>query len=282
MTTKRALSIGLAAFLAFSVFIISCKKDSDKPKMGDSEWESTENNAFAEASYNDANSIIDLAFTSGTNMSFREDGGANLLSGCVTVTLDTAASPKTITVDFGSTNCLCLDGRNRRGKIIATYTGKYKDAGTVINISFDNYFVNDNQVKGTHKTTNLGLNNGGNLVYKIEVNGSIVKSLNRGTVTWVSTREREWTAGANTPLNPLDDQYSITGTASGTNADESAYSIAVTQPLVCALTCRWFKSGKLTLTPAGGTAITLDYGNGNCDANATVTISGITFNVVLP
>src|ERR1700754_1857111 len=109
MTTKRALSLGFTAFLALSVFVISCKKDSDDPKMGESDLEATENNALAEGSYNDANTMVDLAFTSGTDMSFREDGGASLLSGCVTVSLDTVASPRTITIDFGANNCLCID-----------------------------------------------------------------------------------------------------------------------------------------------------------------------------
>jgi hypothetical protein len=280
MTTKKALSVGLIASLLVTFSFISCKKDSKS--SGDSDIDAVENNALAESDYNDVTTMVDLAVTNGNSMTFRTEDQSSLLdASCVTVTLDTVSSPRTVTIDFGSANCLCLDGRNRRGKILASYTGKYKEAGTVINITFDNYFVNDNQVKGTKKVTNMGNNNAGHLVYKVEVTGQIIKSLNRGTISWTSTREREWLAGANT-LNPLDDVYSITGTASGINANETAYTIAITQALVRKMNCRWFESGKVEVTPAGKQTRTLDYGATGCDANAKVTIAGITFDVVLP
>lgn len=281
MTTKKALTAGLIASLLVTFSFISCKKDA-KNGGGDSDIEAAENNTIAESDYNDVTTMLDLAVTNGSSMTFRTSDQSSLLgASCVTVTLDTVSSPRTVVIDFGSANCLCLDARNRRGKILASWTGKYRDAGTIINTSFDNYFVNDNQVKGTKKVTNMGNNNAGHLVYKVEVNGQIVKSNNRGTISWVSTREREWLEGANT-INPLDDVYSITGTASGTNANEKAYTIAITQPLVRKMNCRWFESGKLDVTPQGLTTRTLDYGTTGCDANATVTIVGLTFNVVLP
>ena len=31
--------------------------------------------------------------------------------GCATVTYDSISNPKTITINFGPTNCMCLDGR---------------------------------------------------------------------------------------------------------------------------------------------------------------------------
>jgi hypothetical protein len=126
----------------------------------------------------------------------------------------------------------------------------------------------------------MGLNNAGNLVYKIEVDGSIVKA-NGGTITWKSTREREWTAGITTLLNPLDDMYSITGTASGTTASGGAYTIRITAPLVRKMNCYWFESGKIELTPAGGSTWSLDYGNSGCDAKATVSVSGLSYDIVL-
>jgi len=281
MYAKKISIFMAAAIVCTALLFSSCKKDSSS---NDSDTESAENNALAESSFNDVTTISDQAALSGSvNMRVsaadREDG--SLGSGCATVTVDTVSVPHIITIDFGATNCVCNDGRSRRGKIILSYTGRYKEAGTVISISFNNYFVNDNQLTGTKKITNLGLNTAGNLVYKIEVNGQVIKANNGGTVTWVSTRQREWIAGSGTPLVLSDDVYSITGNATGTNANGKTYTITITKPLIRKMTCRWFESGTLDVTPEGKPTRTLDYGNTGCDANATVTILGHTFPIVL-
>lgn len=280
MTTKRTLTLACIA-VCLSIFsLISCKKDAKS--NADTDVVSAEDNSMAESNYNDVTTMVDLSYAAGSNMSFRGETGENLLgSSCVTVTVDTASSPRQITIDFGSTNCLCLDGRNRRGQIIATWTGKYRDSGTVISVTFNNYFVNDNQIKGTKTVTNKGFNAQEHLVYAVQVNGTIIKANNGGTITWNSTRQREWIAGFDTPLNIADDTYSITGNANGVTAAGLAYTIEITTPLVRKMTCRWFESGVITLTPEGHLARTLDYGNTGCDANATVTIAGITFPIIL-
>lgn len=275
------LAITACCFFTFS--FIACKKDS----KADSDTAPAQDNSMAESNYNDVNTMVDASASAGTSFTFRTATNdhvtreENILGGCTTVTVDTVSAIRKITIDFGTSNCLCVDGRYRRGKIFATWTGKYRDQGTVVNISFDNYFVNDNQLKGTHKTTNMGLNAANNLVYKIEVDGSIVKANNGGTITWASTRQREWVAGASTPLNILDDTYSITGSASGTNASGGSYTISITQALVRKMSCYWFESGKVDVTPAGRLTRSLDYGSSGCDNKATVTIAGTAYNIVL-
>jgi hypothetical protein len=284
MQKTRSIFLGFMACCLVTSFI-ACKKDS---KTGESETTPAQDNTLAESNYNDANNMIDAAAALGVGFSFRTETGANVarledvLGACAKVAVDTTSATRNITIDFGTTDCTCVDFKKRRGKIIATWTGtRYRDAGTVITISFDNYFVNGNQIMGTHKTTNLGPNTAGNLVFKIEVNGSIVKANNGGTITWSSIRQREWTAGANTPVNILDDVYSITGSANGTTAGGIAYAISINQPLIYKIGCYWFQSGVVTLTPAGGAAWTLDYGNGVCDPNATLTYSGKSYSIIL-
>ena len=281
----KKISVFIASSMVCSALLFTaCKKDSTAT---DSDVESAQDNALAESSFNDVTTITDQAAYSGSvNMRVagsssadKEDG--SLGSGCATVSVDTLSNPHIITVDFGATNCLCNDGRYRRGKIIASFTGRYKDAGTIISISFSNYFVNNNQLTGTKKITNNGPNAAGNLVYTIEVNGSVIKANGAGTATWVSTRQREWIAGASTPLVLSDDVYSITGTASGTTAGGKSYTINITKALVRKMSCRWFESGVLDVTPQGKPTRTLDYGATGCDANATVTILGHTFPIVL-
>jgi hypothetical protein len=282
MISKQFSVLALSTLLLTGCFLTSCRKDGL-----DADIEAAENNAISESTFNDVTTLVDQSVNSGNVLLEANDGfsaaddQAGLGSDCATVTLDTGSSTRSVTIDFGTTNCLCKDGRNRRGKIIATYTGRYRSPGTVITISFDNYFVNENQVKGTKKVTNNGSNNAGHLVYSVEVNGQIVKANNGGTISWSSARQREWTAGENTPLILTDDSYSITGSASGTNASGLSYTIKITQPLVRVMSCRWFESGKLEVTPEGKATRTLDYGSSGCDANATVTILNKTYPIVL-
>jgi hypothetical protein len=284
MQKRQSILLGFMACCLITFSFTACKKDS---KEEDNDTTAAQDNSLAESNYNDVNTMVDASASAGASFTFRTATNnnvareENILGGCTNVTVDTTSTTRKITIDFGTANCMCVDGRNRRGKIFATWTGKYRDAGTVVNISFDNYFVNDNQIKGTHKTTNMGLNSAGNLVYKIEVDGSIVKANNGGTITWASTRQREWVAGANTPLNILDDTYSITGSASGTNASGVGYTIAITQALVRKMNCSWFESGKVDVTPAGKLTRSVDYGSSGCDNKATVTIAGTTYNIAL-
>jgi hypothetical protein len=193
------------------------------------------------------------------------------------------AVPHSITVDFGTTNCMCNDGRYRRGKIMVSYTGRYRDSGTVITYSFNNYAVSDHEVSNssTKVVTNLGRNTNGNLHYSITESGSILKPNNGGTVTWASTRGREWIAGSNTILIWSDDEYLITGTANGTSAAGVTYSFNVTKALHIKLNCHNIVAGTVDITPAGKAVRTLDYGNGTCDNQATVTILSKTYNITL-
>ncbi|OQP41053.1 hypothetical protein A4H97_15765 [Niastella yeongjuensis] len=284
MQKRRSIFFGLMACCLVTTTFYACKKEAKDAKDAATDITAANDNTMAESNYNDATNMVDLSAAAGTNFTFRTETGPGVarieevLGTCATVSVDTVV--RKITIDFGAADCVGPDLRKRRGKIIATWTGSYRAAGTVINISFDNYFVNNNQVKGTHKTTNMGFNQAGNLVYKIEVDGSIVKA-NGGTITWKSTREREWTAGISTPLNPLDDVYSITGSASGTTAAGAAYNISITQPLIKKMNCYWFDSGKVTLTPAGGSTWTLDYGTTGCDAKATVSVGALSYDIVL-
>lgn len=281
----NSLKINLSILaLALLVTGTSCKKNSGDEKKG-SPTEAAENNAFAEAQYNDVTTLLDQASVSGS-VTFGTAGsgsgnGVSDLLGCASATVDTTSNPHTIVIDFGTTNCMGIDGRNRRGKILASYSGRFREQGTVINITFDNYFVNDHKIAGTKKITNQGNNQSGNLVYKVEVNGVVTKPTGNATYTWISTRMREWKAGATTPLNILDDVYGITGTANGVTFEGVAYTLTATQELVRKMNCRWFESGKLELTQSGFPAIVLDYGTTGCDANATISVLGISYPVIL-
>jgi hypothetical protein len=269
----------MMAAAAVAVFFTSCRRDKDEKDMDTS---SASDNALAEGTYNDVNNIADQAANGSLStymVPFHSDE-KSMMSACATITNDTSVNPHLLTIDFGSSNCMCADGRNRRGVINVSYNGMYRDSASTHTITFTNYYVNDNQVLGSKTVTNMGHNGSGNLYYNISVNGQIIKAGGGGTINWTSARTREWIAGEST-LPWMDDVYLITGSANGTNAAGNSFSVNITSPLRKELGCRHFTSGKLSLTPSGKPTRYVDFGTGACDDQATVTINGNVYNITL-
>jgi hypothetical protein len=194
--------------------------------------------------------------------------------------LDTTIFPHELTIDFGDVNCLCNDGKYRRGQIIITFTGRYRHPGTVITHGFENYYVNDNSVDGTKVVTNMGENDNGNLYFTIEVVGVVQRVRDSSTFSWNSSRVREWIQGSDTP-NRWDDIYLVTGTAHGTRPNGLTWEREIINPLRIELACRFIVSGTVELRPQDRPVRLLDYGSGECDNIATVLINGITYTIYL-
>lgn len=264
-------------FLLSLLWLISlnaCNRNHQNNK--DTDTSIASDNAFSEAIYNDALNMADEAsnLQTGDNLS-----NYKTASNCATITHDTTTNPKTITIDFGNTYCLCNDGKYRKGIVLISYTGHYKDSGSVRTITFNQYFVNNHQVLGSKTVSNMGYNTNGQTFFNIVVNGLIIKSTG-DSVSWNQNRVRTWIAGENTSAK-IDDVYEITGSGSGTRANGNTYTVTITQPLVRALACQWIQSGEISIQPVGGNTRVLNFGNGTCDDQATVSINGTTYTITL-
>lgn len=268
---KKTIILGAIITLSVS----SCRKETEV----DRDTSTASDNSTAEMIFNEVKNITDAAAGGTLSNTGYRSAWDTISTGCATIIHDTTTNPRTLSIDYGSTNCLCADGKNRRGKIMVSYTGPYRQAGTVITHTFNNYYVNDNQVLGTKTVTNMGTNTAGNLYYNIDVNGQINKA-SGGTISWTSQRVREWIQGSST-MNILDDIYLITGSGSGTSANGNSFTVQITNPLRVELICPRIVSGTIVVTPSNKPARTLDYGSGACDANATVTINGNTYPITL-
>ena len=283
MKVKLVTSVLSIIAITGIICLSSCKKKDMSEK--DTDTSSASDQSLASSSVNDLTNISDEAGRNYSVSSFRTaDANGLLATSCAIITVDTLSATKTITVNFGATNCICNDGRNRRGSIILSFNGKYRDSLTVITVNPVNYFVNDNQVSGTKTITNKGHNAANHLVYEISANMTIVKANGAGTISWSSVRQREWIAGEST-LIWSDDIYSITGSASGTSASGNSFSSIITSPLIrnMSLACRkHFIQGILEHTPNGKATRIINFGNGACDDQATVTINGNTYTITLP
>jgi hypothetical protein len=279
MYISKKLTAAATLLFTASVFTFTaCRKEATTTDTEDTGF-ATEH-ATLEKTYSDVQSIADEAGSGGGLSNYRMGSSNTVLSNCASVTNDTTVTPHVLTIDFGTTNCLCNDGIYRRGKIIVSYNGRYKDAGYTHTITFSNYFANDNGVNGTKTVTNNGMDASGNPSYSISINGSIVLANGNGTISWTTTRTRTWLSGYGTPAWN-DDVYQLTGSGTVTRANGKTFDINITTPLHIALDCRWIESGVVQVTPQGSNARTLDYGNGVCDAQADYTVNGKTYSITL-
>jgi hypothetical protein len=275
-------TLAYAALTSSLLLATSCKKDQvtttdDVASAQDSGLGDEENTATADmvdaAAPQDATVSASATVVDGLELQ-------KLLSACATRTYD--AATRTLTLDFGPTNCLCHDGRYRRGKLTAVFSGPYRQAGAVVTITRTNYFVNDNQHLGTHVITNLG---GGSFDLSAQ-QASIIFANNGGTTSWSSQRRYTRTAGFGT-RTILDDKYAVTGSLTGTNRRGVSYTATIQQPLVkefAAGCARHFTAGTIEVTNSNSKSMVLNYdptGTQACDNVASVTFNGRTYTIYL-
>ena len=274
---RMKVILSLILILSGAIFLTSCNKDDD---IQTEDTTIAREDSFAESVFERVSDIADEAYNLSSGNLKSTEWNRIFLSGCATVTLDTTVMPRVLTIDFGDTNCLCLDGRYRRGKILVTFNGRYRHPGTVITTGFDEYHVNDNKIDGSKVLTNMGPNEDGNIYFTIEVIGVIYRANNGGVISWNSSREREWIQGYVT-MNPWDDIYLITGTADGVLANGFTWEREIINPLRVELACRFIVAGTVEIRPEDRPVRILDYGNGDCDNIATVIVNGVTYTIYL-
>ncbi len=280
--TKSTLAFLLLGALTFT----SCKKESSTVSDETAVETSTESNTEAEAAYDDVfDNTMGIGVESGEDLGITGSVGVfgRMESGnytgrvdsnrCFTITVvpqTPGVFPKTVTMDFGA-GCLGRDGKLRKGKIITVFTGKMKIPGSKATTTFDGYKVDSVTVKGTHEVTNNSLSNNNIFTTKV-IEGKLIWNSGRW-VTWSSVRTVTQLEGNGTPNWPIDDIYSITGGGRGENSRGNSWAHEVIEPLIKKFTCRWISKGVLRIR-FNNTNGVLNFGNGECDNKATLTVNG--------
>lgn len=185
-----------------------------------------------------------------------------------------------ITVDFGTTGCKDSRDNTRTGKIIFTYNGRrFRPESTVVT-TVENYTVNGVKLEGTRTLTNVATSTSDAPKFNV--------MLDNGKATFedntVAERESNitWSWDRNgTPLNFADDKLIIdqSSTAEGKTRGGRSYSMSLTEQLEYKRFCGIAVSGIKRFVIDGEKEIIIDYGDGECDKEITVTINGVTRNV---
>lgn len=260
MKTKTLFIALIAAGLTFA----SCQRSEP---LEDSSIEAADDAIVAEAYYDDVFSSLEIA----TVFAEAPLKSASVIDTCpiITVTFpDEGLWPRSVTIDYG-TSCTGLNDVVRSGKIILAMSAPRRTEGSIRTVSFDNYTVNGAKVEGTYTVENIGLNSNENTVFSVALSGGMITFSDERTITRTFLREREYTEGYDT-WTPWDDKCLITGYATGTNLNGVAYTHSITSALEWQAACRFIVSGTIEFDIEGIEPFVLDYGNGECDATATL------------
>ena len=250
---------------ASALLFVACQKSNDNNlNNGDDQGGYASDASRIEWATDDAISIADAA---------GQVYNGIYMGSCCTVGTDTTDNPHTLVIRFGSNDCVCADGRKRSGAIIVSYYGQYADTNQMHIITFDNYFVNDNQLTGYITTTRIDTTIVGNWYYKVTVNDSLNMTpypQNSQYVVWAGNLVRKWVQGFDSPDRSTE-IFSISGAATLTRPNLHSFNFNIATPLQFALNCNYCESGVVNVTGYEGARI-LNYGEGTCDAKAQLNI----------
>ncbi|MBC7746035.1 MAG: hypothetical protein H7096_13140 [Flavobacterium sp.] len=281
---KKTLYLLAILITMISITMSSCKKDSKENDAQD--LTSVEESTIASETYFET-------FTDLSTLSAENDGlfgvsgsgfeiknvAAAIGNSCAIIGISPQNNtwPKTLTVDFGD-GCT-YENVTRKGKVIAVFTDRFKNPQAKITVTFDNFYVNNHKIEGTKVITNKGKNEAGNYNFTVEVSKLKISTTGKA-FSLSSLNNIEWKEGSET-RTPGDDVFSITGTAEGTNSKGKAFSITIVKPLIKKVACKFIVAGSSAITSDSGTTYTLDFGSGQCDDKATVTVAGETKEITL-
>lgn len=266
--------VSLATLLA-----ISCSR---KDSIDDPVVNLADNDAVTGAVFDDIFNTIDDAEIKLEDY-LKGEGKSAEVESCPAVTFDRTPDlnwPKTVTIDYGA-GCTGFYDNTRSGKVTITLTGPRLEEGSVKTLTFTDYFINGIGVEGTYQVTNLGLNDDQKMEFSVTLTGGKIIPEAGQVIERSFEHTRTWMAGKETP-NIWDDEFLISGTATGVNRNGTEYSNTIITPVLLKRVCRFPVSGVIRLQIEGlNDPVELNYGEGNCDATAVISMNGKSKEITL-
>ena len=267
---KRKLLASAAMLAIFAAAFTSCKKETP-----DTETDSAVDNSICEQEFTKSMSTVN-------SFAIKENGIKGMLdfndarSSGPAITVDPSDTlngfPVTMTIDYGTTGVLdSVDHKLRKGVVTCVFSNYWHVVNAYVKVTYSNYSVDGvSYACDSMKITHSSLHGFTHQIFK-----GVCTSPD-WTLKWEGTHTYTQTGGTG-DFNPYNDVFSLTGNSSGVNRKGKAYTTTITSPIIKRTSCSWIESGRLDITPEGLATRTLDYGNGTCDAKATLTINGNTF-----
>ncbi|MAO07983.1 MAG: hypothetical protein CL596_04645 [Alteromonas sp.] len=269
--------MALLPLLALGLIIISCNKDdAEDPEEVNFSAEDTALVAKTDNIVEGTQNIVE-----GGYVRIEEPGrmsGNDIFPECTSFTISGGGNNGgTIVIDFGD-GCELANGAFVTGSIDLEY-GPLVAGQRNITYNYVDYTYNGNSVTGGGTILRKVANGNGNP--ESTVNESIEVSFPDTPVTATRTGQRiaEWVDGVGSGIW-ADNVYFIDGNWQTNLSNGFERTGVVTETLVRKLSCLYLVSGRIEVTQEGLTG-TLDFGDGDCDAIATIIFNGNEYPVVL-
>lgn len=288
-TFSRAATLFIATGILFAT---SCKKDEAPAEDPEVVAEATVNEIELSAAFEDIfNNAAGIdGTTAGDDLGIYGNTGFGIFPGqatqttvsCFTVTVtprERGVFPKKVVIDFG-TGCE-TNGHIRKGKIITVYSGPLHIPGSKAVTEFDGYQIDDFKITGRHVILNSTEPGSNQRRFTRTVENAKLTNVSTGFWrSWSGVTVMKQIEGNGTPLWPVDDIYQFTGRREGANSRGKTWVSETKEPLIKAFTCPWISKG-IQVVSVNGTVGSIDFGNGTCDDEATVTINGVSKTIKL-
>ena len=270
---RQKLTFGIIALALFGLVLTSCNEsDTIQEELSTEEIDlkAAETEAEIDKVSDESSAIIEEAYLMEEFPITKSNVTDRYLPDCVTITVVIVQNMKTVTLDFGE-GCELRNGNFVSGKIIMTYERDPEAASKMITYSFEDFYFNRKNVEGGGSILRERSNENGN--------PQSTKTFDV-TVTWpdglfaskVGKKVREMIEGQSTSAWG-DNVFLITGNWTFTRRNGIVLSAKIIKELRRELACKFLVSGTIELSNNLNTAI-LDYGDGECDDLATVSING--------
>ena len=281
----------LPVFVLAALFAVSCQ---DNPGLQNLDVSVAEDDLIADAAYDDIFSEVDAVMNQMDQQGYQESylKSAPVQDTCPVISIISGPDafwPRTIIIDYGDgcdiTRYNDSRERIRKGKIIINVSGPMWQEGSYREVTFEDFYINGHQVKGKRTVTNEGFWEDGEYeglrYFSVILEGGIVITPEGQEISKDVNRTRTFVEGFNTKWDTRDDIWHINGVATGVNREGIAFTREITSPLWKEIGCRFITRGTVLIQAEGRPDVTLDYGDGDCDPVATITVDGETREIRL-
>lgn len=196
------------------------------------------------------------------------------------ISIDTAEAgyPITILIDYGD-GMEMHHGKTISGTVTIEITAARNTDGAQRIITYNNCKIDSVMVSGTE----IHQFNGDNETTRKTTLTSIVDfTMDNGTVlNRKGSAVHEWLEGLSTLQDHTDDKIQKTGATSIVSSNGNKWAKTIVKPLIKLGTCKNYVEGSVEYVLNDETVAVLDYGSGDCDNTALLTIGSEQFEITL-
>jgi hypothetical protein len=278
----------LFATLLFITFFIGCDNESVNESAATTAITADETviNTEIDAAVDDVAIIAEDQFDMQNSLVAKTSAPIrSMLPDCASVTKVLTNDTWTRTIDFGTQGCTMPNGNVLKGKIIVSFSKNFSTSLRTISYQLEGFYHNDKLVEGsktiTHqrKTSDLLA-----VIHPVSTHSIDVKvTFPDGKIyARTGTRVREMVEGFVTISNWEDNVFKVWGNHTTTFPRGIIYVNTIKTPLVFKMSCKMpFPVSGITEMVKNEIKSTLDFGNGDCDKLATMTVNGVSKEIVL-